>query len=100
MNTPVSRRAMLTASGLTAAGLVLPRAAVGSPSPACPDRKRSIRLAHMTDVHVQQALKAGEGLAMCLHHIQSQKDKPDLIITGGDHVMDSFETPIEGTKAQ
>lgn len=88
---------MLAASGLAAAGLVLPHRALAAPAP---QRKRSIRLAHMTDIHVQEGRRAGEGLAACLHHVQSQKDRPELILTGGDSVMDSFDTPYDLTKAQ
>jgi 3',5'-cyclic AMP phosphodiesterase CpdA len=50
--------------------------------------KRSIRFAHMTDIHLEPKRNAPAGLAAALRHIQSQKDKPQMIITGGDNVMD------------
>jgi len=107
MNTPhtsLSRRDMLAASGLAAvgaaAGLVLPSRALAAPAPSRIGRKRSIRLAHMTDIHVQPEKRAGDGLTSCLHHVQSQKDKPDLILTGGDSIMDCMDATIDRTKQQ
>src|SRR5207248_5013748 len=54
---------------------------------------RSFRMAHLTDMHVEPGpRKAGEGWAAALKSLHSQLDRaPDLIVTGGDHVMDSFE---------
>jgi len=52
-----------------------------------PDRKRVLRLAHLTDVHVYAERSADEGFARCLHHVQSQDDPADLIVFGGDNVM-------------
>jgi hypothetical protein len=48
-----------------------------------------IRLAHLTDIHVQPELGAEAGMAAAFVHAQQQK--PDLIVTGGDSVMDVFE---------
>lgn len=45
----------------------------------------------MTDMHIQPELAAGQGVVACLKHIQAMADKPELILTGGDTVMDSFE---------
>jgi 3',5'-cyclic-AMP phosphodiesterase len=97
-----SRRDMLRGGGALAAGALVGSfralggaiargAEVGAASvPA--NRKRSIRLAHLTDVHVQPELGAGEGMIACLHHVQELKDKPDLILNGGDAIMDSAAT--------
>lgn len=49
----------------------------------------AFRIVHMTDIHVQPELGAEAGLAAALAHAQRQK--PDLVITGGDSVMDVFE---------
>jgi 3',5'-cyclic AMP phosphodiesterase CpdA len=61
-------------------------------------RKRSLRIAHLTDVHVQPELGAGEGLIACLHHVQSQADKADIIFNGGDAVMDTLAVGADRTK--
>ncbi len=74
--------------------------ALGDAEAAVSARKRSLRVAHLTDVHVQPELRAGEGLAACLEHVQKLSDRPELIITGGDHVMDSFEADDARTALQ
>ncbi len=47
-----------------------------------------LRIAHITDVHVQPELGAGDGLAQCLGHLDAQPDPVDLVINTGDSVMD------------
>lgn len=49
------------------------------------------RFVHMTDLHIQPELKAAQGVAACLHHIQSLNPKPDFILTGGDLIMDALQ---------
>ncbi|MBM4113605.1 MAG: hypothetical protein FJ253_09605, partial [Phycisphaerae bacterium] len=104
--TAISRRSILAAGVAGAASLALHRLAdgaaqsggssgappAGSPkAPAPRPRTRAIRMAHLTDVHLQPELDAEAGFAACLAHVQSQKDRPELIVTGGDNVMDVFE---------
>lgn len=64
------------------------------------DRKRVLRLAHLTDIHVQPERKADQGLVACLHHVQKLADAPQLILTGGDSVFDSFESDDARTQLQ
>jgi 3',5'-cyclic AMP phosphodiesterase CpdA len=63
-------------------------------------RRRVLRVAHLTDVHVQPELRAPEGMAACLRHVQELADRPDLILSGGDHVMDCVRQPRERTRVQ
>lgn len=65
-----------------------------------PTRKRSLRLAHLTDIHVQPEKRAAEGFAACLDHVQSLKDPIELILMGGDSVMESFDADDARTKEQ
>jgi Icc protein len=99
----LSRRDALKITGLAALGIgvsaPITLAAPQTPSPSAP-RKRALRLAHLTDVHVQPERRASDGMIACLHHVQSLKDKPDLILTGGDSVFDSFEADDARTKLQ
>ena len=60
--------------------------------------RRTIRIAHLTDIHVQPELGAPKGMERCLEHAQSQN--PDLIITGGDMVMDCQNADGSRTKSQ
>lgn len=97
----VSRRDVLRLGGAAAIAALAGGAALGEPPTAAPaGRKRAIRLAHLTDFHVQPELKAGEGMAACLKHMMAQKDKPEMILTGGDMVMDAFGAEEARTKLQ
>lgn len=53
-------------------------------------RGRSLRFAHITDIHLGNENRAAEAFAQALRHIHSQKDMPEMLITGGDHIMDSM----------
>ncbi|MFM9097842.1 MAG: metallophosphoesterase family protein [Phycisphaerales bacterium] len=92
----VDRRSFLSSAACGAGALALGRAS-GAQSPAAAagpaaggdSARATIRLAHLTDIHVQPERGAEAGMAAALAHAQSWK--PDLLITGGDSVMDVFE---------
>jgi Icc protein len=97
MDTFLSRRDVLKSAGVAAAGIALASAAPALASGLAlnrrvtePGRRRVLRLGHLTDIHVQPELHANEGMVACLRHVLAQKDKPELILTGGDAVMDAF----------
>jgi 3',5'-cyclic AMP phosphodiesterase CpdA len=102
MNMGMNRREALRAGMLAgAAGLMLGGRALAlgrnesaeqpqGPGVVIP-RKRVLRLAHITDMHIQPERGAFEGVGMCLRHLQGLSDKPALVLTGGDLIMDSFE---------
>ncbi len=95
-----SRRDLLRYAGaaaLLAGGQSTGLLAADTPRPA--GGRRALRIAHLTDVHVQPERKAGEGLSACLHHIQEQA-KPELIIGTGDAIMDSMEADEARVKTQ
>lgn len=52
-------------------------------------KKRVMRLAHLTDIHMMPLVGAAKGFEACLHHLQNLPDKPDLIINGGDSIMEA-----------
>ena len=54
------------------------------------NRKRTIRFAHLTDVHLNDKNHAPHGFTQALQHVQNLADKPELIITGGDNIRDSI----------
>jgi 3',5'-cyclic-AMP phosphodiesterase len=87
-----SRRALLAAP----AALLVSGSAVARTSKP----ERSLRLAHLTDVHVQPELAADKGMVACLKHVQALADRPQLILSGGDSVMDSFGQTRDRTKTQ
>jgi 3',5'-cyclic-AMP phosphodiesterase len=108
---PISRRDFLLASS---AGTCLAAAAMPSSANAAPLRSRRLRIAHLTDIHLQPELQAARGLATCFAHVQARPaatsggvagdggdgSPPDLIITGGDTIMDALEADMARTKLQ
>ncbi len=91
----INRRELLR---MGAAGILLPSTVLAvAPNKT---KKRSMRIAHLTDIHVQPERGAPKGLETCLDHVQSQKDKPDFIFTGGDLIMDSLGATPERTESQ
>lgn len=85
-----SRRGLLAGG---AAALLTPTLAKGAPF-----ARRSLRVAHMTDFHVQPELNAPKGMEMALQH--AMKHRPELILSGGDHVMDSWSQDEARTALQ
>lgn len=100
----LSRREALGWAGISVAGLagagLLPAAASPARAAARGRGKLALRFAHLTDSHVQPELAADVGWAQCLQHVQSRPDKIDLILTGGDLIMDSFEADAQRTRLQ
>lgn len=98
----VSRREAIRTVGAAGAIAALgwPVGALGAARQRRTERRRSLRMAHLTDIHVEPERRAGEGLAACLRHVRSLKDAPDLVITGGDHVYDSGAADEARTRAQ
>lgn len=63
-------------------------------------RKRVLRIAHLADIHVQPERRAYKGMARVLEIVNEMEDKPDLILTGGDLIMDSMDCDASRTKVQ
>jgi Icc protein len=63
-------------------------------------RKRVLRIAHLTDFHVQPEGMAAEGMAKALRHVQSQADPAEVIFNTGDCIMDSLEADKQRTEEQ
>jgi predicted phosphodiesterase len=57
--------------------------------PLNPDKKRALRVAHITDVHILDKPNAEKSFAKILQEINSMEDKPELIINTGDSIMDA-----------
>ncbi len=118
MDSSSTRREWIKKAGASAAGAVLISQGVAGCAPqgiAAPDsapdsqlqsarrnpaRKRVLRIAHITDIHVEPERHAAEGFAACLRHIHALPDRPDFIINTGDCVMDSIGATDARTKVQ
>jgi Icc protein len=82
MKTPISRRDFLRGS------LLLSGAALGGcrARPAA-GRTRVLRVAHVTDIHVEARSRARVGIAQVIGHIHAQQDAPGFILNTGDSIM-------------
>ncbi len=99
------RRDAMKLAGLAAAGAWLGSGSLASVRAAAPAgvgpraaTGRSLRLAHLTDIHVQPERRAGQGFAACLKHVSELSDRPELVITGGDLIFDAFAQEHARTK--
>jgi 3',5'-cyclic AMP phosphodiesterase CpdA len=67
---------------------------------AADEKKKPLRFAHLTDIHVKPGLVPEKGMATALQHIQRLPGKIDFIINGGDAIMDGLEKTKEQTEEQ
>ncbi|WPU97236.1 metallophosphoesterase [Mucilaginibacter sp. cycad4] len=65
--------------------LLAPSLALGNTTQAA---KPSLRIAHITDVHLKDKFDAPARFTRCLHHLQQQTPKVDMVLNGGDIVFD------------
>ena len=105
LETPISRRRFVSMAGTAGLGLaigslpIVPGDAVrGAESGS--KRKRTLRLAHLTDVHVKPELGAVDGMTAAYRHVQAIDDPPKLVLTGGDAIMDALAVDAARMKLQ
>ncbi len=106
--TDLSRRGFVSSAATAAGALGLglwagagASVAMGNPAPA-PQRsaKRALRLAHLTDTHVQPERAADQGMISCLKHMQGLDDPPTFILFGGDNLMNVDDPANTGQRAE
>ncbi|MCD8742036.1 metallophosphoesterase [Mucilaginibacter roseus] len=90
----MQRRSVLKTLG---AALVAPSITSASPTQA---RRRVLRVAHLTDVHLKNELSAPAKFAKCLHHVQQQTPRVDMVLNGGDIVFDMNKENMDTINAQ
>jgi 3',5'-cyclic AMP phosphodiesterase CpdA len=61
---------------------------------------RVLRIAHLSDIHVQPERGAVAGFASCLLHVHSLADPPDLILNSGDTIMDAVGADLKRATLQ
>jgi 3',5'-cyclic AMP phosphodiesterase CpdA len=69
------------------------------PEPRAP-RGRGVRIAHITDAHVEPEGPSAAGLKRCLKHIHKLKNAPEFVLNGGDAIMDAFKRDSRNAAAQ
>jgi len=73
--------------------------ALGIPKHRPQGSRRSLRIAFVTDVHLETSETSQRAFANCLKMVHSLSDRPDLIIQGGDIIMDGLQRD-EGSVAR
>jgi Icc protein len=91
----LTRRQMM----MTSAALGLPLITASAFAADAPNQP-VLRFAHLTDMHVDSRRHAAQGFAAALQHLAKVSPAPDFIITGGDHVFDSFASSRAGADKQ
>src|SRR4051812_8161351 len=82
------------------ASLAVPTALNVESTLAKQNRKRVLRIAHITDVHILRQTNAEVCLQRVVNELNAMKDKPDLIINTGDTVMDENNQTREEVEAR
>jgi len=99
-----TRRSFLGTSLAVGTGLLIPGGGFMRPLPLeaspLPTGQRALRLAHITDIHVQPERGAVAGMTSALRHVQQLDDPPQLIINGGDAVMDTLAADVARAELQ
>jgi len=98
MTTPLTRRQMLQTTAIATGLTLLPGPLRADDAPR--SRQRRVRIAHLTDTHIQPERGAVQGVIAALHHAQGLTDPPELIISGGDTIMDALAVSRDRTKLQ
>lgn len=63
-------------------------------------RRRTLRIAHLTDIHLQPERDAPRWVEAVLRELTSLDDPPDLVLNGGDVIMDALAANEERTRVQ
>lgn len=84
--------AALAAGASTA---IVPAEAVAAPRDA-----GSFRVVHLTDFHIQPERDAHKGVTKALAAVHKLDPRPDMILTGGDLIMDALGVPEKRARMQ
>ena len=82
----MKRKTFLRSTGALIGAGLLPSIAYADKS-----KKKAVRLAHLTDIHVKPGIIAETGMAKALHHVQKLDKEVDFIVNGGDAIMDALD---------
>ncbi len=67
---------------------------------ATEEKKKPLRFAFLSDIHVKPGTIPETGMAKALNHIQKLTPKVDFIINGGDSIMDALAIDKANTEIQ
>src|SRR5688572_3411777 len=97
-----TRRDVLNLTAATAAGLLLPSSRAFAAARAKRDKrpKADFAVAFLTDSHVDGNLGAQQGFAKAVRNAFDRPQPPEVLVTGGDLVMDILATDAAKADAQ
>ncbi len=93
----MQRRNLLKSIGIGMGAIAIPENSIFAEKKTS---KKVLRIAHLTDIHAYNQPVAIKGFEKCLHHIQNLADKVDMIINGGDAIMEAHGQSKSATKGQ
>jgi 3',5'-cyclic AMP phosphodiesterase CpdA len=85
---------------LQQSAVVFGSSVLASPLSVIDTRKKTIRFAHLTDIHVKPGLIEETGMAKALQHAHQLKPGVEFIINGGDAIMDALDADKATTETQ
>jgi predicted MPP superfamily phosphohydrolase len=91
----MKRKSFLQTSAALVGGSLLPATASADNK-----RKKSLRFAHLTDIHVKPGIIPESGMAKAFQSAQDLRPKVEFIINGGDSIMDALEADKVKTQTQ
>lgn len=92
----MKRKTFLQTSAAVIGGSLLPSLSFADSNA----KKKPIRFAHLTDIHVKPGIIPETGMAKALQHVQQLNNKVDFVINGGDAIMDALEADKQRTDTQ
>lgn len=92
----MKRRNFIHTGILTGAGVALAPGIKGQSAP----KKRVLRVAHVTDMHIWPDPVPEKAIRQLLDHLRRLPDQPDLVFNTGDHIMDALKRTKEEVAAQ
>lgn len=63
-------------------------------------KKKPLRFAHISDIHVKPGSIPETGMTKALHHVQQSPFRPSFIMNTGDSIMDALEADKNKVQAQ
>lgn len=92
----MKRSSFLKTGAALAAGTLIAPAVVSAEDL----KKKPLRFAHITDIHVKPGSIPETGMAKALHHVQQSAYTPSFILNTGDSIMDALEADKNKVQTQ
>lgn len=96
----MNRKSWLKTIGLSGVAVASGPFTILKPDQRQRKSERVLRIAHMTDPHLDMGDQREEWTKICLNHIHQLRDQPDLIFNGGDTINDALGREEESVENQ